>query len=197
MGYAIVRCSNLVEKKLSGVVPGTGCALVAILSTTAQRLLKTTTDNSSTTLPFLSSLCFHLLFAAVGVNADLSQIASRGVATTSFAATALCFHVGFVFGVTRLWNKLCGGRQNRRTINLEELAVASNAAVGGPGTAAAFAANVCDGQQRRHTVDGTPPPSDAAQRGLVLGATVYGIVGYAVGTSVGVSLTKLLQCKFC
>jgi uncharacterized membrane protein len=51
--------------------------------------------------------------------------------------------------------------------------IGSNAAIGGPSTAAAFAA-----------------PLDA---GLVVPAAIWGVVGYGVGTSLGVGVWRALR----
>lgn len=63
-----------------------------------------------------------------------------------------------------------------KSIKLEHVLVASNAAIGGPATAAAFACG-----QTSANVD------------LANAATVWGVVGYAIGTGIGICLYELLR----
>ena len=67
-------------------------------------------------------------------------------------------------------------------IGLEEVWIASNAAIGGPATAAAFVMNCMKGK----TVQ-----DDELLQGRTIAATVWGVVGYAVGTMLGVAMYKL------
>jgi hypothetical protein len=64
-------------------------------------------------------------------------------------------------------------------LTLEDILVASNAAIGGPATAASFAGSFT------HI-------SDAFRNALIISGTFYGVFGYAIGTSIGVSLTRIL-----
>ena len=74
-------------------------------------------------------------------------------------------------------------RDNQSRLRLANVLTASNAAIGGPATAAAFGGQV--------TGIGT-----GEKRGLTVAATVWGVVGYAIGTTIGVALYRLLQAKF-
>ena len=65
------------------------------------------------------------------------------------------------------------------SLDLEDVWIASNAAIGGPATAAAFC-----GQMRKR--------DPAKLQGRTISATVWGVVGYAIGTIVGVSMYKLI-----
>ena len=79
-------------------------------------------------------------------------------------------------------------------IGLEEIWIASNAAIGGPVTAAAF----CTRLKKTTTRKGTPTNNDDNDNesllmvGRTTAATVWGIVGYAIGTTIGVGLYRFL-----
>ena len=95
-----------------------------------------------------------------------------------------CYSCGFgsFFGVPRKGSgSLDNGSGNApadaiattRRLQLRHVLVASNAAIGGPATAAAFA-----GQQKT---------------GLTLAATLWGVVGYGVGTNLGIAASQWYQ----
>jgi uncharacterized membrane protein len=64
-------------------------------------------------------------------------------------------------------------------VGLEEAWIASNAAIGGPATAAAYVMNCMKGRSVR---------DDRLLQGRTIAATVWGVVGYAVGTVLGVAM---------
>lgn len=66
----------------------------------------------------------------------------------------------------------------------EEVLVASNAGIGGASTAAAFAGNL--GEDR---------VSADRKRGLIYAGTVWGVIGYALATPIGVTVTKMLATR--
>lgn len=121
----------------------------------------------------LAPLCLNFFYAAVGASARPSEVAAAGSAGALFLGTALGLHVLVVGLGALLLNRLPARlRPLRRPIRLSELLIGSNAAIGGPSTAAAFAAPL--GPQ------------------LVVPAAMWGVAGYAVGTSLGVGLWRAL-----
>ena len=206
----IVYLSKALEKKVNWIFPGSGCAFIAILSTFTSQLLQNKSSSRFQVLnekqkhdmnhlisPFFSSLCFHLLFAAIGVNVELFSVLSQGAATLLFATFALLIHIAFIFGGIFFWNKL--GSVSKAKVSLDELTVASNAAIGGPATAATFAASIFERNNNSGLeVNNTAGAYKATgKKGLVLAATVWGVVGYAIGTTIGVGLTRFLMFHFC
>lgn len=172
----IEEVSNVLERELSQrVVPGLGCASIAILATSIRRLLQKPSEPYASHLqnvaPFLSSFCFHLFFASIGMSANLGQALRQGPLCLLFATLALFLHMAIAFSGSVLFH----GWFRRLSYRWEHVLVASNAAIGGPSTAAAFAATLGLGKP-----------------GLVLAATVWGAVGYATGTGIGVALTRCL-----
>lgn len=125
----------------------------------------------------LSDACFYLLFAAIGASANLRQAVENGgwhfASGALFASAALLVHT-----VTLFAGSLAVQRLFRvKWFGLEDLLVASNAAIGGPLTAAELASR----STRRHNC-----------RGLIVAAVFWGAVGYVVATEAGISLTRLL-----
>ena len=104
-----------------------------------------------------------LLFAGLGAAVDVRAAASLGLPTFAFIAVQLSVHLVVVLTFGRLLQ-----------LPRHLLLLASNAAVGGPATAAAMA-------------------SATAWPGLVRPAILLGCVGYAVGTPIGVLMNHLLQ----
>jgi len=198
-----VLAATDLEKRVNNLVPGTMCAFLALFGLMSERLvgigLNRNQKRSSKSFlarslekvplvsPALSSMCFYLLFASIGTTADVTSAVASGPTALVFASLALAIHF-----VTVLVATFLGGRLSRRTkihhlpTTLQEMLTASNAAIGGPSTAAAFAADL---------VPITPSSRANSQlrRSLVLGATFWGVFGYAIGTATGVSLTKALM----
>lgn len=146
----------------------------------------------------LSSICFHLFFASLGYSANVVQAAPLyGPASLLFGSVALLFHIVVTFVGCWIWNQLLlllftqklswktktGTHDTKKDettlLTLEDILVASNAAIGGPATAASFAGSFT------HI-------SDAVRNALIIAGTFYGVFGYAIGTSIGVSLTRIL-----
>jgi uncharacterized membrane protein len=104
----------------------------------------------------------YLFFVTIGASADLATIV--GVALPY--VILICASVGVFFVFILILGKLL-------KLDLAELMIAANACILGPATAAALAA----GQ---------------GWRDLVTPGMLTGILGYSVGTFVGVAITKLL-----
>lgn len=122
----------------------------------------------------LSDVCFYLLFAAIGVSANLREAVQLGgwhfCSGAIFASVALLLHISTLIG-----GSLAVQRLFQAGLSLEEILVASNAAIGGPVTAAEFANRTT---RRR--------------RGLIMAGTVWGVFGYVIATEVGLTMTRLL-----
>jgi len=190
--FLIVQGANRIENVLGKFVPGTACAAIAIVAPILNSLVK---DKDFWT-PFSkaasvwSDFFFLSFFASIGVAANLSSALSMGPACLLFSAIALVVHVlGTVFGCL-LWKRVVvalvgrfGGENNsdatQPSLDLEDVWIASNAAIGGPATAAAFC-----GQMKKRDPD--------KLQGRTISATVWGVVGYAIGTMVGVGMYRII-----
>jgi len=174
LAWIIVQIANRVEDKLAASIrmPGTACAVIALLTTIISRYAPRNSlwINMQCVASPLSQVCFHLLFASIGMSANIGTALQAGPACLLFSMTALFIHV-----VVTLGGSLVCKRILNRKIELQRVLVASNAAIGGPATAAAFCGQVKNLVQ-----------------GLTLAATVWGVVGYAIGTGIGVSLSRVL-----
>jgi uncharacterized membrane protein len=189
--WVIVGISNMFENITSRFIPGTGCAAVACLSTIFSWTLKGIANRKNNSVsnvavrfqndltkiaPFISNFCFMVLFASIGLTANLQQALHHGASSLAFAFIALAVHVVAILGFSLF---TCLIPQNRFTsryipLSLPEVLVASNANIGGASTAAAFASKISN------------------RRSLILGATFWGVIGYAVATSIGLSLVRIL-----
>ena len=187
--FFIVQVANRVEDFLGQFVPGTACALIAIVAPLLNSLVQARDfwKPYSRTANVWSDFFFLSFFASIGVAANLSSALSMGPACIFFSLIALTVHViGTVFGCL-LWKKVMmafhrlGHRTgtNAPSLDLEDVWIASNAAIGGPATAAAF----CGCMVKR---------DPKKLKGRTIAATVWGVVGYAIGTIVGVSMYRML-----
>eukprot|EP00579_Thalassiosira_antarctica_P028674 CAMPEP_0202006682 /NCGR_PEP_ID=MMETSP0905-20130828/11348_1 /ASSEMBLY_ACC=CAM_ASM_000554 /TAXON_ID=420261 /ORGANISM="Thalassiosira antarctica, Strain CCMP982" /LENGTH=368 /DNA_ID=CAMNT_0048564471 /DNA_START=140 /DNA_END=1246 /DNA_ORIENTATION=+ len=156
--------------------------------------------------PTLSNICFYLLFAAVGSTADLSSAVAGGPMALTFAALALFVHSMTVILVTltsmRL-GKFVGifiktklGIQNKLFhwphSSWQEVLTASNAAIGGPSTAAAFAAGLIPSNNHK-VIERSSIDKSQYRSALVIAATFWGVFGYAIATGVGVTISRVLM----
>ena len=184
--YFIVKLANNVEGYLGRFVPGSACALIAIVAPLLNSLVqaKQFWIPFSKTATIWSDFFFLSFFASIGVAANLSSALSMGPTCLLFSTIALTVHVlGTVLGCL-VWKKVLATIAKRRkrnplSLDLEDVWIASNAAIGGPATAAAFC-----GQMRKR--------DPAKLQGRTISATVWGVVGYAIGTIVGVSMYKMV-----
>ncbi len=111
----------------------------------------------------LGILMMYVFFATIGVSANIAIMAKSGALLFVFAGMILLVHLLVL---------LIAGRFLKLT--LPEIVIASNAAVGGPATAAAMAS------ARRWDP-------------LIVSGILCGTLGYAFGTDIGVALGNLLR----
>jgi len=110
----------------------------------------------------LAGWCLAAFYACLGACSPVSAIAKAGAPAVALAVAALMGHALLLAACT-----LKGGW------GIDEALVASNACVGGPATAAAFA-------------------SATRREDLVVPAVVWGTVGYACGTGLGMALYNVM-----
>lgn len=111
----------------------------------------------------LGAVGLHFFFVLIGIVSRWSEIAAVGVEVFLFTLIVVAVHAVFVLGVGRLLR-----------LDIGTVAVASQAAVGGPSSALAVAIS----RQWRH---------------LVLPGVVVGLLGYAVGTYFGFAVAAALR----
>jgi uncharacterized membrane protein len=179
---AVVGVASCVEVRIGHLIPGTACTVIAMtapaintfLQTIKNKKVKRTWYEMQNVASPLSVLLFQSLFASIGTSANLRQALESGPACLCFSSLALIVHMLFTLAVCRLakkWRWLSPGAQ------LEDVLIASNAAIGGPATAAAFCGQMTKGPRLR---------------GWTMAATFWGVVGYAIGTTLGVGMFRLV-----
>lgn len=111
----------------------------------------------------LGNLALHFFFVVIGIFSKFSMIIEVGMSVFLFVAVVVLVHGVVVYGLGRLFN-----------MDLGTLSVASQAAVGGPSSALAVAVS-------------------REWDGLVLPGVIVGLVGYAVGTYLGLGVGMLVR----
>jgi uncharacterized membrane protein len=111
----------------------------------------------------LGNLALVLFFVIIGIFSRISEIVAVGIAVFWFTLVVVGIHGVFVFGVGRLLR-----------IDVASLAVASQAAVGGPSSALAVAVA-------------------REWRALVLPGVIVGLLGYAVGNYLGFAVAAVVR----
>jgi uncharacterized membrane protein len=111
----------------------------------------------------LGNLALVLFFVIIGIFSRISEILAVGIAVFWFTLVVVGVHGVFVFGVGRLLR-----------IDVASLAVASQAAVGGPSSALAVAVA-------------------REWRSLVLPGVIVGLLGYAVGNYLGFAVGAIVR----
>ena len=192
LAFGFVEVAKRFERIFNNIVPGTACAFLAATIPSLTRIVPRNNKRWNEMKPIAgscSTFCFLSLFAAIGVSVNLGQALESGPACLCFSTLALAIH-GFVTLVASalVHRARRSGRNSSRNdksrLRLVNVLTASNAAIGGPATAAAFCGQVTG-------------ISTGEKRGLTVAATVWGVVGYAIGTTIGVALYRLLQARFC
>lgn len=184
----IVEVANAFERKTSHILPGLGCAMIALLGTITNRILSKSKLFAMERLqrcisdmkrvgPSVADFCFMCLFSAIGVSANVKEALTQGSSSLIFALLALSVHL-----ITTGLGSFVFMKIFKKPLALEEILVASNAAIGGASTAASFAGSI---DERQIDQD--------KKRGLITAATVWGVLGYASATTIGVFVAKCLQ----
>ena len=111
----------------------------------------------------LGNLALHFFFVIIGIHSRVSEILVVGVEVFYFTLVVVGVHGLVVFGLGRILG-----------MDVGSLAVASQAAVGGPSSALAVAVS-------------------REWRGLVLPGIIVGLLGYAIGTYLGFGVAFLVR----
>lgn len=156
-GLMIVGLSKVVSMGRAGLET---CAL-ALLSIVAGSCIFKKKNGGP-----LADVCLHLFYAALGASASPSRVATAGPTALFLATLTLVIHV-LVISLVLI------SKQSSLRPTLSEILLGSNACIGGPSTAAAFALAL-------------------DRPDLVLPAVVWGTVGYATATSGGIALHNAL-----
>lgn len=163
-GNAIARTSPL---------PGASTMAVTLLTVGATRVLTRLAPgfraSLSRTAPLVATVLLNSFFGSVGASGRWAEVVGVAPAIFVFAALALVVHMAFVATGAAIANRVFGAR-----LGVDDVIVASNANIGGPSTAATFAGLIGKDE-------------------LVVPAAVWGTVGYAVATTLGVGVWATLR----
>ena len=169
-------------------------------------------DILSQTANPLAEFLFLTFFASIGIGVNLEKVLHMGPSCIVFSSLALSIHLFIaLFGSSMISSlirrilqssrkKDCGGSSSSSSSSsnsspeelivvgyeLEDVWIASNALIGGPATAAAF---VCNQMKDRRS-------QSKLLRGRTMAATVFGVIGYAIGTIIGTSMYQLVGGVF-
>ena len=105
----------------------------------------------------------------MGASGRWLEVVGVAPAIFMFAALALAVHIAVMAAGAAVLNRFCGAG-----LGLDDIIVASNANIGGPSTAATFAGLLGKDE-------------------LVVPAAVWGTVGYAIATTLGVGVWTILR----
>eukprot|EP00980_Cylindrotheca_fusiformis_P001319 scaffold333_cov133-Cylindrotheca_fusiformis.AAC.45 len=131
--FVLVKFANLAETYLGRYIPGTACAMISLTAPVINSLVnrfkwwRPFSEASS----LIADLLFLSFFAAIGVGSNMQLALQMGPPGMLFSFLALLVHLIFVVAASLPFSK-------GFHIELEDVWIASNAAVGGPATAAAF-----------------------------------------------------------
>lgn len=171
LGTAICATGNGLSKM--SPLPGTSTIATTLLTVMAARAASRFAPGFHKELvriaPTISTLLLNAFFASIGATGRWAQVIGVAPAILVFSLVALAMHALVTFVGASILNRCCG-----TDIRLDDVIVASNANIGGPSTAATFAGLM-------------------GQDSLVVPAAVWGTVGYAVATTLGVATWKTLQ----
>jgi uncharacterized membrane protein len=111
----------------------------------------------------IGTYLIYVFFVVIGCPADIKDVILNAPLLFVFCGMIALINIAWTLGVGKLLNQ-----------NVEELAIASNANIGGPSTAAAMA--VAKGYDK-----------------LVVSAILVGLWGYIIGTPLGLIMTQWLS----
>ena len=178
LSFFLVVFSQKIESIIS--IPGLSSAMLCLIAPFGMSLIKRVFSQSisqhiAAVSPILSSFFFHLFFSAIGASINLSTCLVLAPSAFIFAMLSLVIHALVLFVLAAFFNNMNKNRHHSQ-ITLEEILISSNAAIGGPVTAATFAANQC-----------------GLNQDYIIAATIWGVIGYASGTTIGVSVFNILS----
>jgi uncharacterized membrane protein len=178
----LVKTSNFIQASIPILksVPGSNL-FISIMSAI---LLKQKYPARLTPAKQSSDAMLTLFYTMLGLQCNFWDVIDIGSPILMLICITLSFHLAFLLGASKLFNKYQG-----KSISLEQQLIASNACVGGSSTAASMASEWALQNQEFESVDLDDESSPSSN---VLAASVAGIVGYLIGTPLGLMLYKVL-----
>ncbi len=157
VGFILVLASEWVGRVIPGIPPVLWLTTFALVVGHMKPFLKPRGALQ------LGNLALHFFFVIIGIHSRVSEILSIGMEIFYYTLVVVGVHGLVVFGIGRL-----------ARMDLGSLAVASQAAIGGPSSALAVAVS-------------------REWRGLVLPGIIVGLLGYALGNYLGFGVAYLMR----
>lgn len=189
----IVAISDAFEAKLQ--VQGTGllctCLISSFIASTTQPLLakfpRILSDISQVTLK-LSNVCYFILISVIGIPLNLRRLTLEcgwsSASSVIFSSIPLLVHLIAIVTGSLAMMKLFP-QFKLFPLSVEEVVIASSTAVCGPVAAAALVAKMMASRNSKIF-------NKTEWKGLAIAGTFWGIVGYAFGSIIGVSISRAL-----
>ena len=179
LAMLIVYIGNMIQ--ILTLIPGINCLLITGMSSVVYKVSRkfhfSSIKKIARVLSMFSNALFSILYASVGASATFADTLRTGPACLTFGFISLLCHAVCIGILSFLYNISISkiATSKLRQITLPEVLIASNCNIGGSVTAAAFAGSI------------------TRNRSLIIAATIWGCVGYAIGTTTGVYLTYILH----
>ena len=157
VGFVLVVASEWLGRRMPGIPPVLWLTTMALVVGHLKPFVKPRGALQ------LGNLSLHFFFVVIGIHSRVSEILSIGMEIFYYTLIVVGVHGLVVFGIGRL-----------ARMDVGSLAVASQAAVGGPSSALAVAVS-------------------REWKGLVLPGIIVGLLGYALGNYLGFGVAYLLR----
>jgi uncharacterized membrane protein len=170
LSLSIASVASCVQSRLAKV-PG----LAVPLSTSLAVGVARTPFLRGWALPGKDSALFMLclFYAIIGLDCRVQSMVTLGLPALRLMITMLIMHYATTVGLSKLWNETVARNGRAPVIDVDDALIASNVCIGGASTASAMAYST--GKTR-----------------LVVSASILGVLGYLLGTPVGLWVyTKL------
>jgi len=188
----IVVVSDAFEARLQ--VHGLGLLCICLLSSLVANMLQpfltrcALSDIISQVTLKMSNACYFILMSVIGISINLRCLTLESgwssASSVIFSAVPLLVHF-VVIGTGSLAMMKLFPRLKLFPLSVEEIVVASNTAICGPATAAALVSKMASSSDKKFS-------KTTEWKGLALAGTFWGILGYAIATTIGVSLSRAL-----
>ncbi|HAN79591.1 MAG TPA: hypothetical protein DCQ31_18435 [Bacteroidales bacterium] len=166
IAFAIASAGNLIApyiQQLFGTKLSISILVITVISVLVANLFPKALVKLESTAFVLGLLMMYMFLATIGAATNFSDIFNVGLGVFGFYLIIMFFHLLFVIATAKLFK-----------LNVYEVIVASAANIMGPSVAAPMAASL---QQKK----------------MVTPAVLVGILGYVIGTFVGVSIAMVLN----
>jgi uncharacterized membrane protein len=127
-----------------------------------------------------ASFMLCLFYAIIGLDCKIMSLRKVGLPVLRLMVTMLATHYFTIIGIALLWNALLRTRGHKTRVNsvsslmvdADDVIIASNVCIGGASTASSMASGL--------------------EPNLVVPASIVGVLGYMVGTPIGLAAARAL-----